>query len=158
MKHHQYKINLQWTGNTGSGTSSYMQYERAHEVTAPYKPILPMSSDPAFRGDPARYNPEELLVSAIASCHMLWYLHLCVSENIVVTAYKDNAEGKMMENKDGSGRFQQVILKPEVIITDESKTDLAKRLHSKAHAMCFIASSVNFEVLCEPVCTVGKMD
>ena len=112
--------------------------------------MIPGSSDPAFRGDPARYNPEELLVASLSSCHMLWYLHLCSVGRIVVTAYADRAEGTMIEEADGGGRFKGVMLKPE--ITVKPGTDLAKAraLHAEAHKLCFIARSVNFPVAHEP--------
>src|SRR5262249_12394697 len=93
-KHH-YSVAIVWTGNIGQGTQSYSGYERAHEIRSSQKPVVPGSSDPAFRGDPTRYNPEELFVAALSSCHMLWYLHLCADAGIVVVSYQDNAEGTM---------------------------------------------------------------
>jgi organic hydroperoxide reductase OsmC/OhrA len=147
---HHYAVRLEWTGNLGSGTSGYRDYGRGHETKVPGKPILPGSSDPSFRGDRTRWNPEELLVSSLSSCHMLWYLHLCAVNGIVVTAYSDEAEGTMLENEDGSGRFASVLLRPRVSLAPGSNPDLASALHHEAHAKCFIANSVNFPVLCEP--------
>jgi organic hydroperoxide reductase OsmC/OhrA len=149
-REHHYPVTIDWTGNQGSGTSAYKAYARAHEIRAAGKPVIPGSSDPSFRGDPARYNPEELLVAALSSCHMLWYLHLCATAGIVVTAYLDRAAGTMIEEADGGGRFTAVALKPE--ITVKSGTDLAKarELHHIAHKMCFIANSMNFPVTHEP--------
>src|SRR4051795_7886058 len=102
---HAYTVTVTWTGNTGKGTAHYRGYERAHEIIVRGKPGILGSSDPAFRGDSARYNPEEMLVASLASCHMLWYLHLCSAERIVVLAYQDIAEGVMVEEPGGSGRF-----------------------------------------------------
>ncbi|BDA85823.1 hypothetical protein Sa4125_33650 [Aureimonas sp. SA4125] len=93
-KIHRYASHVRWTGNRGSGTSSYTAYGRAHEIAAAGKPVIPGSSDPAFRGDPDRWNPEELLLASLSACHQLWYLHLCARDGIVVTAYEDKAEGE----------------------------------------------------------------
>ncbi len=150
MKEHHYPVSVEWTGNTGSGTSGYQAYERAHTVQVVGKAPILCSSDPAFRGDPQRYNPEEQLVASISSCHMLWYLHLCSVANIVVTAYHDLAEGTMVEQPNGSGAFSEVVLKPQIKITDQANYENAMSLHHKAHEMCFIAKSVNFPVRCEP--------
>ena len=108
-KIHPYPVEVRWTGNTGEGTASYKTYDRSHEISVPGKPIIPGSSDPAFRGDPTRYNPEELLVASLSTCHMLWYLHLCADANIVVTEYRDDPIGIMTQTKDGGGRFTEVI-------------------------------------------------
>lgn len=150
-KTHHYAVSVKWTGNTGTGTSGYRNYERRHEISAETpKPPIPGSSDPAFRGDPARWNPEELLVAALSACHKLWYLHLCADAGIVVTAYVDHAEGFMEETADGSGRFQRVILRPKVTLLPGSDLAKAQELHRTAHAKCFIANSVNFPVEHEP--------
>lgn len=148
-KTHQYQVEVRWTGNTGQGTASYQTYDRAHEISVAGKPIIPGSADPQFRGDPARYNPEELLVASISTCHMLWYLHLCADAKIVVTKYVDNPIGFMIETNEGGGRFTEVILKPIVTLTADSDLALANRLHDKAHRLCFIANSMNFPVRCE---------
>jgi organic hydroperoxide reductase OsmC/OhrA len=149
-KTHQYQVEVRWTGNTGQGTASYRAYERAHEIFVAGKPIIPGSSDPAFRGDPTRYNPEELLVASLSTCHMLWYLHLCADAKIVVTEYWDNPIGIMTETKDGGGRFTDVMLKPVVTVAADSDLALAEQLHDKAHHLCFVANSMNFPVRCEP--------
>jgi organic hydroperoxide reductase OsmC/OhrA len=155
-KTHRYAVNVKWTGNTGSGTSSYRGYERQHEIFAgPEKPPIPGSSDPSFRGDPARWNPEELQVAALSACHKLWYLHLCSAAGIVVTAYVDHAEGEMVETADGSGNFTSVILRPQVTIASASDIAKARALHDEAHAKCFIARSVNFPVHHEPEIWIG---
>jgi organic hydroperoxide reductase OsmC/OhrA len=146
-KTHRYGVIVKWTGNTGSGTSGYRNYERQHEIIGEFhKPVIPGSSDPAFRGDPARWNPEELLVAALSACHKLWYLHLCAEAGIVVVAYVDHAEGFMEETSDGSGRFQRVILRPEVTVAPGSDMTRTAELHHAAHQNCFIANSVNFSV------------
>lgn len=151
MKTHRYAVAVDWTGNTGTGTSGYRDYERCHEISAgSRKPAIPGSSDPAFRGDPARWNPEELLVASLSACHKLWYLHLCAEAGIVVLAYTDHAEGEMEESDDGSGRFTRVVLRPRVSVAAGSDAVQARELHHTAHARCFIANSVNFPVACEP--------
>ncbi len=150
MGTHRYEVDVVWTGNSGSGTSGYKAFERAHEVHVVGKETILGSSDPAFRGDPSRYNPEELLVASLSQCHMLWYLHLASVNGVVVTGYEDHATGTMAEHPDGSGRFTEVTLNPVVTITDPEKRDTAQALHEKAHSMCFIAASVNFPVRHEP--------
>jgi organic hydroperoxide reductase OsmC/OhrA len=143
-------VSVRWTGNTGEGTSDYKSYERAHEISAAGKPSVPGSSDPAFRGDPSRYNPEELLVASLSACHMLWYLHLCADAQIVVTSYEDDATGTMRLTEDGGGRFEEVVLRPAVTVRKGADPGLARALHARAHHLCFIANSVNFEVRAEP--------
>jgi organic hydroperoxide reductase OsmC/OhrA len=150
-KHHKYETTVRWTGNLGTGTSAYRAYSRDHEIRGAGKPTIPGSSDPAFHGDGSRYNPEELLVAALSTCHMLWYLHLCADNKVAVLEYEDHAEGTMEETADGGGRFLQVTLRPRITVTKESDRETAKKLHHDAHEKCFIANSVNFPVGCEPV-------
>ena len=150
-KHHSYSSTVRWTGNLGTGTSGYKDYDRNHEISAPGKPLIPGSSDPAFRGDAARYNPEDLLVASLSTCHMLWYLHLAAVNKVVVLDYEDQADGVMEETADGGGRFLEVTLRPRITVTAQSDLDTAKQLHHDAHEKCFIANSVNFPVGCEPV-------
>lgn len=147
MKTHNYQTTITWTGNLGQGTTNYKDYKRNHTITNPNKSqnIL-ASADPTFLGDDTRYNPEELLLSSISSCHMLWYLHLCATNNIIVTDYTDHAEGIMQENKDGSGQFTSVTLHPKVTVADASMITKANQLHHKANTMCFIARSCNFPI------------
>ncbi len=148
-KEHHYEATVVWTGNLGSGTDGYKSYGRDHEILGPGKPILPGSADPAFRGDPQRYSPEDLLVASVAACHMLWYLHLCAVSGIVVTAYRDQAISTMVETEDGGGHVTEVVLRPRVTIRAGGDSGLAERLHDRAHALCFVANSVNFPVRIE---------
>lgn len=151
-KEHHYKLTVTWTGNNGSGTIDARVYERSHTVQAPGKETLHCSSDSAFRGDVTKYNPEEFFLSALSSCHMLWYLHLCADAGIVVMAYEDNPEGTMVEaSAEGRGRFVHVVLRPVITITDISREAEAAQLHDKANEMCFIANSCNFPIHHEPV-------
>jgi len=140
-------VNVAWIGNLGTGTSSYTKYSRDHSILADGKPTIPGSSDPAFRGDPERWNPEELLVAALSACHKLAYLHLCVKAGIVVVGYADRATGVMVETPDG-GHFTAVTLHPQVTI-DSGDAKKAMDLHEDAHHSCFIAASVNFPVDCK---------
>jgi organic hydroperoxide reductase OsmC/OhrA len=150
MAHH-YLATTKWTGNKGEGTSGYKTYERAHAILIEGKANLLCSSDPSFRGDKTKHNPEELLLSSLSSCHMLWYLHLCSDSGVVVVDYIDEASGTMEENGDGSGQFIEVILKPKVTVREKSMIAKANDLHHKANQMCFIARSVNFPVKHIPV-------
>jgi organic hydroperoxide reductase OsmC/OhrA len=150
-KEHRYTATTVWSG----ATTGYETFSRAHEIQTPGKPSIAASSDTAFRGDADRLNPEDMLVAALSSCHMLWYLHLCAVKGVVVTHYEDTAEGIMVEEP-GSGRFTEVTLRPVVKITADSDPALAKSLHERAHHECFIANSVNFPVKCAPVIAKAK--
>lgn len=145
MTVHRYTTTLRWIGNTGSGTQSYLSYSRDFQIAASSKAPIQGSSDKAFRGDASRYNPEELLVAALSSCHMLSYLHLCAVNGIVVHQYTDEAEGRMQESR-GAGAFTAVELRPLVTIDSASDPGKAASLHEEAHRECFIAKSVNFPV------------
>ncbi|MGW2327411.1 OsmC family protein [Streptomyces sp. NPDC001700] len=154
---HTYDVTVEWTGNLGTGTASYPSYGHDHEVLADGKAGIAASSDPAFRGDPARWNPEELLVASVAQCHMLWYLHLCAEGGVTVTEYEDHAHGVMTMDEVGrGGQITEVILRPEVTVTDASMTEKARALHGDVHALCFIARSVNFPITHAPVIRVRK--
>jgi organic hydroperoxide reductase OsmC/OhrA len=150
VREHRYAATVTWTGNSGTGTSGYRDYKRDHEIRARDKPTIPGSSDPHFRGDRTRWDPEDLLVGSLSACHQLWYLHLCADAGVVVVAYEDNAQGAMAEEPDGGGRFTRVVLRPRVTIGKGSNVQLAESLHAKAHDKCFIARSVRFPVECEP--------
>jgi organic hydroperoxide reductase OsmC/OhrA len=145
-KSHRYATILTWTGNTDAGTASYRGYERAHEIAAMGKPTIPGSSDPSFRGDPVRWNPEELLLASISACHQLWYLHLCAVNGVVVTAYRDEAVAVMVEDETGGGRFESATLRPHVTIAAGSDSEKAQALHHQANVQCFVANSLNFPV------------
>jgi organic hydroperoxide reductase OsmC/OhrA len=154
---HSYELTLIWTGNLGSGTSGYREYSRAHEVRVSGLPPLLGSSDPAFRGDPDRWNPEQLLVAALSQCHMLWLLNLCAAAGVVITDYTDTPRGVMVETPDGGGHFTEVVLRPRVVVAALDMVDRATSLHQEAHKLCFIANSVNFPVLHEPVTLVEEL-
>ncbi len=145
-KQHHYHLSLEWTGNQGKGTSSYRSYSRDYYIKIGNKPPIHGSSDPSFLGDPNKYNPEELFLAAISSCHMLWYLHLCANAGIQVMSYLDSPEGSMEEKENGSGAFAAIILKPRVQIIQAEHQRLALQLHEKASEYCFIANSVNFPI------------
>ena len=149
-RRHLYRATIDWKGDQGTGTSGYRDYARDHLIATAGKPDIAGSSDPAFRGDGARWNPEELLVASLAACHQLWYLHLCAEAGVVVTGYRDEAEGTMIEEPDGGGRFERVVLYPEVTLAPGSDASTALALHDQAHHRCFIARSVNFPVDCNP--------
>jgi len=145
-KPHRYELTIEWTGNLGTGTSHYQAYTRNHQVSAENKPTILSSSDPHFRGDNTRYNPEEMLVASLSSCHMLSYLHLCAVQGVIVLEYKDKATGTMIENPDGSGQFIEVTLHPVVRVKNSSMNAKANELHDQAEKLCFIARSINFPV------------
>lgn len=149
-KAHRYQCLVEWTGNVGVGTDTYTSYSRSHNVSSLSKSPISCSSDPMFRGDATKYNPEELFLTSISSCHMLWYLHLCADAKIIVTEYKDDCEGILALDNQSHGKFEQITLKPTITITDASKIEKAKELHQLAHKFCFIAQSLNVNVSIEP--------
>jgi organic hydroperoxide reductase OsmC/OhrA len=153
-KEHHYKLTAEWTGNTGDGTENIRTYDRSHTVHILGKPDLFLTTDNPLVGDKSKLNPEDLLVSALSSCHMLSYLYVCALEGVVVTNYIDEATGVMIENEDGGGNFREVTLNPKVRVADESMIDKANELHHRAHEVCYIANSVNFEVKCFPTCQI----
>lgn len=154
MKKHTYYLDVEWTGNSGLGTKKYDTYERSYQIVGQGKPVIEGSSDPSFRGDLIKYNPEELFLASISSCHMLWYLHLCAVNNVNVLQYHDKPLGTMLENANGSGQFEQVILFPTVVVEHAIMLDKAISLHFKSNKMCFIANSCNFEIHHQPQVTV----
>lgn len=153
-KEHNYKLTTVWTGNTGSGTKNVRSYDRSHTVAIQGKPELFLTTDNPAVGDKSKLNPEDLLVTAISSCHMLSYLYVCAMEGIVITSYTDHATGIMIEQANGSGSFKEVTLNPIFCVADESMIEKATELHHKAHEICYIANSVNFDVKCNPTCKV----
>ena len=145
-KQHSYLLALEWTGNDGVGTAQYHSYRRDHVLRAEGKPAIAGSSDPSFRGDAARWNPEELLVASLCSCHMLWYLHFCATNHIRVIGYTDTPVGEMEEQADGSGAFTRVVLQPSVTLANGKDVTRATEMHYQAHRFCFIANSVKFPI------------
>lgn len=150
---HRYDLTMTWTGNRGTGTSGYRDYDRDHDVSADGRPEIAGSSDPAFRGDKTRWNPELELVAALSQCHMLSYLHVCTTAGVVVTAYADAPYGLMAETVDGGGHFTEVVLRPRVTVAEPGMAEAAAKLHAEASEKCFIAGSVNFPVRHEPAVT-----
>lgn len=156
MKTHNYQATIKWTGNKGTGTDNYKNYERDHTVSIENKVDILSSSDPAFRGDKTKHNPEDFFVSSLSSCHMLWYLHFCSVNNIVVVEYTDYVTGTMIEEADGKGRFIEVTLHPTIVVTSTEMVQKAKELHHKANEYCFIANSVNFPIKHSPTVLVRE--
>ncbi|MDA4893764.1 OsmC family protein [Microbacterium resistens] len=143
---HGYALTTTWTGNRGTGTSGYRDYARDVTISITGKPDLLASSDKPFRGDPSRWNPEDLLLAALSECHLLSYLHACVTAGVVVMEYRDDARGTMAEDGRGGGAFTEVVLRPVVTVADESMVPAARDAHTQAHEWCFIANSVSFPV------------
>jgi organic hydroperoxide reductase OsmC/OhrA len=151
---HHYQLTTTWHGNKGEGTKNVKAYDRSHTVAIQGKPELHLTTDNPAVGDKTKLNPEDLLVSAISSCHMLSYLYVCALEGIVIHDYTDNATGVMIEKESGGGSFKEVTLNPVFTVENEDMMQRAIELHHKAHEICYIANSVNFEVKCNPVCKV----
>lgn len=154
-KEHSYVVDVRWTPSTDGGTSDYAAYDRSHDVVVAGKPVIAGSADPAFRGDPARHNPEELLVAALSECHMLSYLSVAALSGVTMLSYVDSATGVMRETPGGAGEFVDVLLRPTVTVADPGMVAKAEALHEKAHSICFIARSVNFPVRNAPTIHVA---
>lgn len=154
-RRHSYAVTVTWIGNTGQGTRDYRAYDRSYRIEADGKPTLSGSADPAFLGDATQWNPEDLLVAALAACHKLWYLHLCADAGVVVTDYRDRATGEMQEARDTGGAFTEVVLRPQVRVAASDQVAEAERLHADAARRCFIKNSVNFPVRHQPTVTVA---
>lgn len=152
---HRYRLRSEWTGNRGTGTSGYRDYDRSVTLAAPGKPPIEASSDKPFRGDPAKWNPEDMLLGALSECHLLSYLYACVGAGVVVVAYTDEATGLMVEDGRGGGAFSEVVLHPRVVVADASMIPAAESAHAQAHDLCFIANSMNFPVRHEAVVTAA---
>jgi organic hydroperoxide reductase OsmC/OhrA len=146
---HDYALSVVWEGNRGTGTSGYREYGRQNVLIAEGPPPILGSADKPFRGDPDRWNPEQLLLASLAQCHLLSYLHVAVKNGVVVTEYVDDAVGRMVQEGEG-GRFASVTLRPRVRVAHESMVELAQSLHGEASRLCFIANSVSFPVGHEP--------
>ena len=151
---HNYKISVKWTGNQGTGTSNYKEFERSYKVQIENKGDIFGSADPEFRGDKTKHNPEELLLASVSSCHMLWYLHFCTEAKIIVMDYIDNATAILEETENGNGKFTAITLNPTISISQKSELENAKQLHKKANEFCFVSNSLNFEVTLEPIINV----
>jgi organic hydroperoxide reductase OsmC/OhrA len=154
---HNFTTTVTWTGNQGTGTSTYRAYSRNYEVMGDAKSAsIAGSSAPAFRGDKSRYNPEDLLIASLSACHMLWVLHLCAEAKITVVEYVDTASGTMALNPDGSGQFSEVVLRPRITVLEAGREADIAAINEKAHHLCFIARSVDFPVKNEPVVVVHE--
>lgn len=138
-----YTLALNWLGDK-NGT--HHREDRFYEIRIEGKPKLLGSADQPFFGDPSLYNPEDLLLSALSSCHMMSYLYVCRKAGIKISSYQDNPVGTLKLNKEGIGKFENVTLKPQVVLADKSQTQQASALHHKAGKLCFIANSVNFDI------------
>lgn len=145
-KVHAYKSHIVWTGNTGDGTRTYKGYDRTWNIEVPGKPVIPCSNDPLLGGDPSLMNPEDLLLSSLSACHMLWYLHLASSAGITVISYHDTPIGEGEVAPNGAGRFLRATLHPVIEVEEDADIDKALSLHNEVHKYCFIARSVSFPI------------
>jgi organic hydroperoxide reductase OsmC/OhrA len=155
---HHYAVDIDWQGNLGSGTSGYRDYSRQVEIRSIAADPIAGSADKPFRGDPERWNPEQLLLAALAQCHLLSYLYAAVTAGVVVTDYRDSAVGTMTEDGAASGAFTDVLLRPVVTVASADMVEAATAAHAEANRLCFIANSVNFPVRHEPTILVAGQD
>ncbi|KAA5973667.1 MULTISPECIES: OsmC family protein [unclassified Pantoea] len=147
---HNYTSRIFWTGNLGTGTSGYKAYARTWDIAISGKEVIHCSNDPLLGGDASKMNPEDLLISSLSACHMLWYLHLASDAGITVLGYEDSPLATGEISKGGAGRFISAVLRPTITVAEETNLDAATAIHHEIHKVCFIARSVNFPVSCEP--------
>ena len=152
---HLFKATLNWTSQQNQNKLSERYYSKTHQIKIEGKPVLDISAAKAFKGNPSLYNPEDLLLSSLVSCHMMSYLYVCSQNGIEILEYSDHAEAILEVSPDGSGRFVEVKLFPKVKISNSDQIELALQLHQKANQLCFIANSCNFSVLHEASCEVA---
>jgi organic hydroperoxide reductase OsmC/OhrA len=145
-KTHEFTSMILWTGDRGAGTREYRGYDRNWRIVTPGKASIECSNDPVLGGDPSKPNPEDLLLSSLASCHMLWYLHLACDAGIVVKGYEDTPLGVGETGSRGEGRFVRAVLRPRIVVARGADLVRADKLHHEVHQFCFIARSVNFPV------------
>lgn len=151
---HRYRVEVTWEGNRGSGTSGVRDYDRRTSIRVDGKPTLAASADVPFRGEADRHNPEDLLLAALAQCHLLSFLYAATTLGIVVEAYDDGATALLRQEGNG-GRFEEAVLHPRVTVRDAEMVDRVTEAHRLAHEWCFIANSVNFDVRIEPTTRVA---
>lgn len=151
---HLFKAKLNWTSVPKEAISNSKIYSKSHQIAIDGKAILNVSAAKAFKGDPGLYNPEDLLLSSVVSCHMMSYLYVCSQNDITVVSYQDDAEATLEVLENGSGRFIEIRLNPKIIIKEKEKIEEAISLHTKANELCFIANSCNFPILHFPICEV----
>lgn len=149
-KPHDFTATIRWTGNRGDGTRTYRGYDRTWNIETEAKQPVECSNDPMLGGDPSKHNPEDLLIASLASCHMLWYLHLASVAKIAVQSYVDDPVGHGESERDGTGRFLSATLRPRIEVPKGTDIEKAEALHHEVHKYCFIARSVNFPVTYEP--------
>lgn len=154
---HHYRNRTTWTGDRGTGTSGYRDYDRSVTVEVAGKPVLQVSADTPFRGDGEKWNPEDMLLAALSECHLLSYLHACVQVGVVVRAYQDEPVATMVVEGQG-GAFREVVLRPRVTVAEASMVEAATTAHATANGWCFIANSVSFPVRHEPTIVVADVD
>jgi len=143
---HEYTARVLWTGNRGQGTAGYRAYDRTWNVETPGKPVIKCSNDPLLGGDSGLHNPEDMLISALSACHMLWYLHLASDAGIKVMAYLDDPEAVGETDANGASRFLRATLRPRIEVPEGTDLAQADALHEEVHKYCFIARSVAFPV------------
>ena len=141
---HRYPLTLSWTGN-----SLEAGYNRIATLSNDLKPSIPVSSAPEFSGDPASWNPEDLLGSALATCHMLTFLALCAKARVEVVGYEDHAES-VLDTVDKVTRITQVHLRPVIRVPRGTSMAKVVELFEKSHKYCFVANSITCQAVLEP--------
>ena len=145
----EHSIGLEWKRESEKFT--YDTYNRDHFVTFQGGAQMPVSAAPAYRGNPALVNPEEALVAALSSCHMLTFLAVAAKKRFVVDRYSDHAVGYLEKDQQGRMAITRVVLRPKVELSGAAQPtpDDIAQLHEQAHGGCFIANSVTTHVSIE---------
>lgn len=151
---HLFQALITWTGASAGPTESYRAYSREFSVQIEGKAELAGSAAPTFLGDASLHNPEDLLLAAVAGCHLLSYLAIVARQGILVTSYIDQATA-VMKIKDGKMRIVEATLRPRVVVAPGTDIEKAEALHLQANQECFIANSVNFPIHHFPEVSIG---
>lgn len=151
MTTHTYESHLLWEGTTGHG---YRAYTRSHRAVAPPSTVeVPLSADTQFLGDPARINPEQMLVMAASSCQLLAFLALAATRGVDVRGYEDEAAGTMPQIGEPM-YITTITLSPHIVVAAGTEVSHVEKLVHEAHESCYIANSLRGSVVVQPTVTV----
>jgi organic hydroperoxide reductase OsmC/OhrA len=148
QQEHRFACRTVWRGEMREPVDP-KSWRRDHTIEMTGKPDLQGSAGAAFFGDASRHNPEDLLVAALSSCHMLSFLSASARGRLRIVAYEDRAEA-VLSPQGGSFRFTEATLRPRITVAHEKDLPKAREMNELARKICFIANAVNFPVRDEP--------
>jgi organic hydroperoxide reductase OsmC/OhrA len=148
----QFEATVDW--RRGDQPFADQRYSRAHEWRFDGGLRVPASSSPLSvplpYSDAAAVDPEEALVAAVSSCHMLFFLSIAAQRGFVVDAYRDDALGFMEKTAEGKIAMTRIVLRPAIAFSMEPPDAAAlAAIHHAAHDRCYIANSIKADVVIE---------